>query len=85
MVLGWFVFRQKKRNSQLLKLLSLSRAKLERLQVHFGKFTPEEVIERLTDTDETYTASMRKVATRRERDACLAHARGPSCSTTPSC
>lgn len=43
------------------ELLAYANEKLERLQIHFGRFTPEEVIEHLTDSDSTYKASMRSV------------------------
>ncbi|MEC3906008.1 adenylate/guanylate cyclase domain-containing protein [Tamlana sp. 2201CG12-4] len=35
--------------------------KLERLQIHFGRFTPEEVIEHLTDSDSAFKPAMRSV------------------------
>ncbi|WP_276388362.1 adenylate/guanylate cyclase domain-containing protein [Eudoraea chungangensis] len=54
-------FKQKKRNKQLIKLLGHTNKKLERLQIHFGRFTPEEVIEHLTDSDSTFKPTLRSV------------------------
>ncbi len=53
--------RQVKQNRQLEKLLDHTNQKLERLQVHFGRFTPEEVIEHLSESEEHYQATMRSV------------------------
>lgn len=55
------IFRQRKRNQKLEKLLEHTSEKLERLQIHFGRFTPEEVIEHLTDSDSTFKPTMRSV------------------------
>ena len=55
------VFRQKKRNLRLEKLLRHTSEKLERLQIHFGRFTPEEVIEHLSDSDDAFKPIMRSV------------------------
>ena len=55
------LIRQKKRIRQLEKLLSNSNDKLEKLQVHFGQFTPQEVIEKLTETGGSYEPGMRTV------------------------
>jgi adenylate cyclase len=55
------IFRQKKRTRKLEKLLAYANEKLERLQIHFGRFTPKEVIEHLTDSDSTFKPSMRSV------------------------
>ncbi|MCL6265223.1 adenylate/guanylate cyclase domain-containing protein [Flagellimonas myxillae] len=44
-----------------MKLLEHTNEKLERLQIHFGRFTPEEVIEHLTDSDSAYQPTMRSV------------------------
>ena len=55
------IFRQKKRNRKLEELLTYANEKLERLQIHFGRFTPKEVIEHLTDSDSEYKPSMRTV------------------------
>ncbi len=60
-VFSMIYFRQRKRNQQLEKLLVHTSEKLERLQVHFGRFTPEEVIEHLTDSDNVYEPTMRSV------------------------
>jgi class 3 adenylate cyclase len=60
-ILLLIIFRQKKRNRKLEKLLTHSNEKLERLQIHFGRFTPEEVIEHLTDSDSTFKPTMRSV------------------------
>ncbi|MDX1478236.1 MAG: adenylate/guanylate cyclase domain-containing protein [Saprospiraceae bacterium] len=53
--------RQRIRIRKLEKLLDLTNAKLEKLQVNFGRFTPEEVIEHLTEADGTYRPAKRKV------------------------
>ena len=60
-ILLMIIIRQKKRNRKLEKLLAYANEKLERLQIHFGRFTPKEVIEHLTDLDSTYKPSMRIV------------------------
>ena len=60
-ILAALNFRQYKRNSKLEKLLGHTNAKLEKLQIHFGRFTPEEVIEHLADSDNAFTPSMRSV------------------------
>ena len=52
---------QVKKNRRLEKLLSHTTQKLEHLQIHFGRFTPSEVIESLTDSAGQYKASMRMV------------------------
>ena len=51
----------RKQNRQLERLLAHSNVKLERLQTHFGRFTPEEVIEHLAGKDGKYQAKMRDV------------------------
>lgn len=56
-----FVVRQRQRNRQLEMLIAHTNAKLEHLQVHFGRFTPQEVIEHLTEPDGSYTPNMRQV------------------------
>ena len=55
------LYRQKKRNEEIEKLLGHTNEKLERLQIHFGRFTPEEVIEQLTDSDQGLKPAMRSV------------------------
>ncbi len=55
------ILNQKKRNQKLEKLLTHTNEKLERLQIHFGRFTPEEVIEHLTDSDSAFKPTMRPV------------------------
>lgn len=51
-------YRRNVRQEMLAKHLA---QRLERLQLHFGRFTPEEVIEKLTDYEGTYEARMRTV------------------------
>ncbi len=60
-ILLMIIIRQKKRNRKLEKLLTHTNEKLERLQIHFGRFTPKEVIEHLTDSDSAYQPSIRIV------------------------
>lgn len=57
----YVIIKQKKRNRELEKLLVHTNEKLERLQISFGRFTPEEVIEHLTDSDSAFKPSMRSV------------------------
>lgn len=57
-----FVLRQQKRNKKLEQLLVHTNEKLERLQIHFGRFTPEEVIEHLSDSDDVFKPTNRSVA-----------------------
>lgn len=56
-----FLIKQKRQNRQLEKLLNYTHAKLERLQLHFGRFTPPEVIEHFTEPDGSYKPKMRSV------------------------
>ena len=56
------ILRQRKRNKKLEKLLAHTNKKLERLQIHFGRFTPEEVIEHLSDSDDVFKPTNRSVA-----------------------
>ncbi|NND31720.1 MAG: adenylate/guanylate cyclase domain-containing protein [Saprospiraceae bacterium] len=51
----------RKQNQLLEKLIGHANEKLERLQTHFGRFTPEEVIEHLAAADGKYLAKMRNV------------------------
>lgn len=46
---------------ELEKLLEHTKEKLETLQVNFGQFAPQEVIEQLTDAEGRYKPSMRTV------------------------
>jgi class 3 adenylate cyclase len=55
------LIRQKKKNGELENLLTRTKDKLEDLQVNFGRFAPQEVIEQLTDADGRYKPSMRTV------------------------
>jgi adenylate cyclase len=59
--LSLFMIRQFRRNRQLERLLDNTNTKLEQLQIHFGHFTPQEVIEHLTEPDGTYATSKRLV------------------------
>lgn len=49
------------KNRKLEKLLDNTNAKLERLQIHFERFAPQEVIEHLTEPDSMYAPQMRSV------------------------
>ncbi len=53
--------RQYLRNHQLERLLDNANAKLERLQTSFGRFTPQEVIEHLTEPYGGYATRKRSV------------------------
>lgn len=55
------VRKQLVRNRQLEKLIAHTNAKLEKLQLSFSQFTPEEVIEHLTEADGSYKPNMRQV------------------------
>ena len=55
------IAKQHLRNRALETLLENTNKKLESLQVSFGRFTPHEVIESLTDLEGKYTPSMRLV------------------------
>lgn len=56
-----WAFLLKKQHRNLERLLTRSNEKLERLQTHFGRFTPQEVIEHLAEEDGQYLAKMRTV------------------------
>jgi len=43
------IFKQKKKIDELDNLLKYNKEKLEQLQLDFGQFAPQEVIEQLTD------------------------------------
>ena len=53
--------RQALRIRQQEKLLNLTHAKLENLQMHFGRFTPQEVIEHFAELEGVYVPKMRSV------------------------
>ena len=55
------ILSKKKKQKQLESLLSHTKDRLEELQVNFGQFAPQEVIEQLTDADGKYKPSMRNV------------------------
>lgn len=57
----WWAMILRSKNRKLEKMLAKTIEKLERLQMHFGRFTPEEVIEHLSDGDGGYQANMRVV------------------------
>jgi len=59
-LLGWVLY-QRRQQRTMEKMLARTIEKLERLQTHFGRFTPEEVIEHLTESDGRYQASTRQV------------------------
>lgn len=60
-VAGVSLWRQKLKTKELERLMAHTNDKLERLQLSFGRFTPEEVIEHLTDPDGYYAPNMREV------------------------
>jgi adenylate cyclase len=59
--LSVFLMRERMRNRELKRLLDHTNSRLEQLQLHFGRFTPQEVIEHLTEPDGRYAARMRSV------------------------
>jgi adenylate cyclase len=59
--LSVLLIRQRVRNRDLEGLLDHTNSRLEQLQLHFGRFTPQEVIEHLTEPDGRYAARMRSV------------------------
>ena len=61
MVLLYFNRQKSRKNQELEDLLNHTTAKLERLQIHFGRFTPDEVIEHLTDKSGQYAPNLRTV------------------------
>ncbi len=60
-VLGVMLILSYRKYQRLEELLSHTTAKLERLQLHFGRFTPDEVIEHLTDKSGEYSADLKDV------------------------
>jgi adenylate cyclase len=56
-----FLIRLNLRKKQLEKLLDNTKTKLENLQVDFGRFAPQEVIEHLTEKDGIYATNKRLV------------------------
>jgi len=58
---GIVILRQRMRRRQLEELIDHTNNKLEQLQMSFGRFTPEEVIEHLTDADGSLKPNMREV------------------------
>jgi class 3 adenylate cyclase len=57
----FIIIKRSARQKELEKLLEHTKLKLETLQVNFGRFAPEEVIEQLTDADGRYKPSIRSV------------------------
>lgn len=60
-VLVLLLIRQRFRLNKMEQLLDHNTSRLEQLQVDFGRFAHQEVIERLTGSDDEYTPSMRSV------------------------
>ena len=60
-IFGAVIYRQRGHARQLERLLAHSNEKLESLHLNFGRFTPEEVVEHLTDPDGSYAPNMRQV------------------------
>ncbi|MCK5103247.1 MAG: hypothetical protein KAR17_10550, partial [Cyclobacteriaceae bacterium] len=61
LILILILIKRRQKHEELEKLLEHTKAKLEHLQVNFGRFAPQEVIERLTDAEGSYKPSMRSV------------------------
>jgi adenylate cyclase len=61
LILVIIIFSQRIKNRKLERLLTHTHNKLERLQLHFGRFTPPEVIEQFTEPDGIYEAKMTSV------------------------
>ena len=55
------LIRQRVKQGKLEKLLLHTNERLEQLQVHFGRFAPQDVIEHITDADGEYAPAMRSV------------------------
>ena len=60
-ILMIFVIRQRFKLRNLEKLLNHTTARLEQLQVDFGRFAPQDVIEHLTESEDEYAPSNRSV------------------------
>lgn len=60
-VLLFIAARQHKQIQQIERLLDDTHRKLERLQIHFARFAPDDVVERLTETKPELVASRRTV------------------------
>jgi len=60
-LLTLIIIRQIRKTRQLETLLEHNKKKLENLQVNFGQFAPQEVIEQLTDAEGRYKPAMRSV------------------------
>ena len=61
LALIFLVIRQKFKLQNLEKLLSHNTARLEQLQVDFGRFAPQDVIEHITESESDYPPSLRSV------------------------
>ena len=59
--LAALVVKQNLRNRQLERLLEEANSRLEQLQIHFGRFAPQDVIEQLTEPNGRYAPSRRTV------------------------
>ena len=59
--MGYLAWKWLNQKQKLEDLLNHTNQKLEQLQIHFGRFTPSEVIESLTDSSGQYRAEMRSV------------------------
>ena len=57
----WLALRQHRKIQQIERLLDDTHGKLERLQTHFARFAPDDVVERLTETTPELGASRRTV------------------------
>lgn len=60
-LLIYMIFRQQMRIRKLEQLVDHTNNKLERLQLNFGRFTPDEIIEHLLEPDGAYKPNMRTV------------------------
>lgn len=60
-VLIAMLFRQRMHVRKLERLIDHTNGKLERLQLNFGRFTPDEIIEHLLESDGAYKPNLRQV------------------------
>ena len=60
-VLAILIVRQRTKRRRLESLLEHTNSRLEQLQVDFGRFAPQDVIEHLTGSDGAYAPDMRSV------------------------
>lgn len=61
LILIFVLTKRQQKHKELENLLEHTKSKLEDLQINFGRFAPQEVIEQLTDAEGRYKPSMRTV------------------------